>query len=121
MMLPLRNDGAGLTVRMKLNLPVGFPYCCGTLLIFFSYSCRSASDKSRSDMRPTSFLHHNAYRSRIVSRTGLRVYMRAALAKAALVDQQDLGMFILIHLLHRCDIRFFGPYPFFIHCISTPH
>ena len=35
MMLPLRNDGAGLTVRMKLNLPVGFPYCCGALLTFF--------------------------------------------------------------------------------------
>ena len=35
-MLPLRNDGAGLTVRMKLNLPVGFPYCCGALLMFFA-------------------------------------------------------------------------------------
>ena len=37
MMLPLRNDGAGLTVRMKLNLPVGFPYCCGTSRILFSF------------------------------------------------------------------------------------
>ena len=55
MMLPLRNDGAGLTVRMKLNLPVGFPYCCGPLMMLLARSCRSACSESGVVVHTTSF------------------------------------------------------------------
>ena len=54
-MLPLRNDGAGLTVRMKLNLPVGFPYCCGPLMMLLARSCRSAFSESGVVVHVTSF------------------------------------------------------------------
>ena len=39
------SGGAGLTVRMKINLPVAFIYCYGTLLVFLSYSDGFAGDK----------------------------------------------------------------------------
>ena len=50
-MLPLRNDGAGLTVRMKLNLPVGFPYYCAALFLFSVVRFRSACGESGFELR----------------------------------------------------------------------
>ena len=60
-MLPLRNGGAGFTVGMKLNLPVVFLYCYGTLLMFLSYCNCFAGDKSCASACPTSFLCYIVY------------------------------------------------------------
>ena len=120
MMLPLRNDGAGLTVRMKLNLPVGFPYCCGTLLIFFHIvivlrATRAVPIYVRLCSRATMLT------ALAISRTGLHIYVRPASTNGALVDSRPQArlFWFISYTGVICEFSFISVRPW-LHQHSAP-